>query len=65
MALVYGNDTTDRFFGLLDGKTVTDVPYSHDQATLEQAILDAGHNEIAYDNLRKRLSCTVPGGILH
>ncbi|MGH8624733.1 MAG: hypothetical protein ACREYC_05510 [Gammaproteobacteria bacterium] len=38
MVLVYGNDTTDRFFGLLDKKTVTDVLYSHKQATLEQHI---------------------------
>lgn len=62
MALVYDNDTTDQFFGLLDGKTVTDVPYSHNQATLQQTILDAGQNKIAYDNLRKRLS--YAGGVL-
>ncbi|MBF6650643.1 neuraminidase-like domain-containing protein [Methylobacter sp. BlB1] len=62
MALVYDNDITDRFFGLLDEKTVTNVPYSHDKATLEQAILDAGQSKISYDNLRKRLSYT--GGVL-
>lgn len=62
MALVYDNNTTDRFFGLLDEKTVTDVPYPHVQATLKQAILDVGQGKIAYDNLRKRLSYT--GGVL-
>lgn len=62
MALVYDNDTTDRFFGLLDEKTLTNVPYSHDKATLTQAILDAGKSKIAYDNLRKRLSYT--GGVM-
>lgn len=62
MALVYDNETTDRFFGLLDEKTLTNVPYSHDKATLEQAILDAGQSKITYDNLRKRLSYT--GGVL-
>ena len=62
MALVYDNDATNRFFGLLDDKTVTDVPYSHDQTTLDQAILDAGQGKVAYDNLRKRLSYT--GGVL-
>ena len=62
MALVYDNNTTDRFFGLLDEKTVTDVPHPHVQATLKQAILDVGQGKIAYDNLRKRLSYT--GGVL-
>ncbi|PTQ91460.1 PA14 domain-containing protein [Nitrosomonas nitrosa] len=62
IALVYDNDSTDRFFGLLDEKTLTNVPYSHDKATLEQAILDAGQSKISYDNLRKRLSYT--GGVL-
>ncbi|MEQ1530230.1 MAG: neuraminidase-like domain-containing protein, partial [Methylococcales bacterium] len=62
MALVYDNDTTDRFFGLLDEKTLTNVIYSHDKATLDQTILDASQNKIAYDNLRKRLSYT--GGIM-
>lgn len=62
MALVYGNETTDQFFGLLDEKTLTNVRYEHDKATLDPIILDAGLNRIAYDNLRKRLSYT--GGIL-
>lgn len=62
MALVYDNDVTDQFFGILDEKTLTDVPYSHDQATLHQAILDAGQNKITYAHLRKRL--TYNSGIL-
>ena len=56
MAQVYGVEATDHFFGLLDNKVVTDVPYSHNQDTLEQAIVDAGSGRISYDNLRKRLS---------
>jgi len=62
MALVYDNDTTDQFFGLLDEKTLTNVQYEHDKPTMDQAILDAGLSKIAYDNLRKRLS--YEGGIL-
>jgi peptidoglycan hydrolase-like protein with peptidoglycan-binding domain len=56
MAQVYGNEATDHFFGLLDNKVVTDVSYSHNQATLEQPIVDAGSGHVSYDNLRKRLS---------
>ncbi len=69
MALVYGNDATNLFFGFLDNTFVTDVqynraaivfvthvPYHHNQATLEQAILDAAPNQIAYDDATKMLS---------
>lgn len=55
MALVFGNEATDLFFGLLERKVTTDVAYAHGQAVLEQPILDAAPG-IAYDNLRKRLS---------
>ena len=58
MNLVYDNDTTDQFFGLLDEKTLTNVKYTHDKAILQDAILGAGQGKIAYDNLRKRLSFT-------
>lgn len=58
MALVYGNEATDLFFGLLGNTFVTDVPYSHGQATLEQPILNAGLGRIAYDDFRKRISFT-------
>ena len=37
--------------------TVVDVPYTHPQPSLEQAILDAGPG-ISYDNQQKRLSYT-------
>lgn len=56
MALVYSNETTDLFFGLLENTFVTAVEYSHGQATLEQPILDAAPGRIAYDDFRKRLS---------
>jgi hypothetical protein len=68
MALVYGNATTDQFFGLLEntyiteveysrsGELITEVPYTHHQTTLDQAILDAAPNRIGYDDNRKRLS---------
>lgn len=58
MALVYGNEATDLFFGLLGNTLVTDVRYSHPQATLEQPILDEAPGRIAYDDFRKRLSYT-------
>ena len=56
MALVYGNEATDLFFGLLENTRVTDVPYTHRQPLLEKDILDVAPGRIAYDNLRKRLS---------
>jgi peptidoglycan hydrolase-like protein with peptidoglycan-binding domain len=56
MALVYGNDATDFFFGLLGETFSVDVPYSHPQATLEQPILDAAGGRIGYDDFAKRLS---------
>jgi hypothetical protein len=58
MALVYGNEATDFFFGLLGDTFSVDVPYSHPQATLEQPILDAAPGRIGYDDFRKRLSYT-------
>lgn len=56
MALVYGNEATDRFFGLLNGSVVTDVDYRHSQPTLEQPVLDAASDSLSYDDLNKRLS---------
>jgi Neuraminidase-like domain/Salmonella virulence plasmid 28.1kDa A protein len=46
MALVYDNETTDRFFGLLEEKTVTDVKYSFENVTIDvqEAIFNAGRN---------------------
>jgi len=58
MALVYGNDATNFFFGLLDNTLVSEVQYDHNQASLEQPILDTAPGRIAYDDFRKRLSFT-------
>lgn len=58
MALVYGDDATDLFFGLLENTLVTAVEYDHAQATLEQPILDAAPGRIGYDDFRKQLSYT-------
>ena len=56
MALVYGTDISDFFFSLLDGSFVTEVPYSHGKAMLEQDIMDTASGNIAYDHFKKRLS---------
>jgi hypothetical protein len=56
MALVYGNEATDFFFGLLGNTLTTSVPYSHGQATLEQPIFDVAPGRLAYDDFRKQLS---------
>jgi Neuraminidase-like domain/Salmonella virulence plasmid 28.1kDa A protein len=58
MALVYGNEATDFFFGLLGNAIATNVPYSHGQATLEQSILDVAPERLAYDDFRKQLTFT-------
>jgi hypothetical protein len=55
MALVYGNEATDLFFGLLESTFVTEVQYDHSEATLAQPILDAAAGRIGYDDFRKRL----------
>jgi peptidoglycan hydrolase-like protein with peptidoglycan-binding domain len=56
MSQVYDGQATDRFFGLLEGKVVSDVSYSHATGALEQPIVGAGSGHIAYDDLRKRLA---------
>ena len=45
-------------FGLLGNTFVTDGPYSHGQAALEQLIVDVSPGRILYDDFRKRLSYT-------
>jgi hypothetical protein len=62
MALVYGGEATDVFFGLLNQSVVTDVSYAHAQPTLEQEIVDAAQEKLTYDDLRKRLAYT--GGVM-
>jgi hypothetical protein len=53
MALVYGNEVTDLFFGLLSKSVITEVEYPHDDKTLNQSVLDA--HQLAFDKFRKRL----------
>jgi hypothetical protein len=57
MALVYGQDTADAFFALLDNIVVRDVPYTHGSASLEPAITSVDLN-LSYDDFRHRLSHT-------
>jgi peptidoglycan hydrolase-like protein with peptidoglycan-binding domain len=56
MAMVYGSEATDFFFGLLGNTFVVDVPYSHPQSVLEQPILDVAAGRLDYDDFHKRLS---------
>jgi peptidoglycan hydrolase-like protein with peptidoglycan-binding domain len=56
MALVYGNEATDFFFGLLGNTLTTTVTYSHGQPTLEQPILDVAPGRLTYDDFRKELT---------
>lgn len=56
MALVYGNEATDFFFGLLGNAIATTATYSHGQATLAQPILDVAPGRLAYDDFRKQLT---------
>jgi len=55
MTLVYGQETSDAFFALLDDSLVVDVAYTHSAPALEPAIT-AVDPRIAYDNFRHRLS---------
>lgn len=57
MALSYGTEATDLFFGLLDSTFVTTVSYGHAQTELSAAILAAAPGQIGYDDFRKLLSC--------
>ena len=58
MALVYGNEATDFFFGLLGDTLVTTASFSHTQATLPPALLNAAVGRLSYDNFRKELTFT-------
>ncbi len=57
MTLVYGQETSDAFFALLDDKLMLDVAYTHPRPTLEAAIITAD-GKIVYDDFRHRLSHT-------
>jgi hypothetical protein len=56
MALAYGSQATDLFFGFLDNTLATEVPYGHGQPTLPPSILAVAPGRLAYDDFRKRLS---------
>lgn len=58
MALVYGGDATDYFFGLLGDTLVSDVAYTQSQPDLDPAISTVASGRIAYDHFRKRLVYT-------
>lgn len=55
MTLVYGQETSDAFFTLLDDTLVVDVAYTQTSDTLDNAII-AADPRITYDNFRHRLS---------
>ncbi|MGI8960802.1 MAG: neuraminidase-like domain-containing protein [Bryobacteraceae bacterium] len=57
MALVYGQETADALFALLDNAVVLNVNYTHTAATLEAGIT-AADSQLAYDNFQHRLSHT-------
>jgi hypothetical protein len=60
MALVYGNSTTDFFFGLLNGTLTTSIPYPNpaypSPQPSPQAMIDASNGRLSYDELRKQLT---------
>jgi hypothetical protein len=56
MALVYGSNATDFFFGLLNNTLVTSVAYDNPQPTLAKPIIAASNARLAYDDLRKLLT---------
>jgi peptidoglycan hydrolase-like protein with peptidoglycan-binding domain len=55
ITLVYGQETSDAFFALLDDTLIVDVAYTHSADTLEEAITTA-YPRISYDAFRHRLS---------
>jgi Neuraminidase-like domain/Putative peptidoglycan binding domain len=57
MTLVYGQETSNTFFTLLENTLVVDLPYTHGSLSLEAAITSADPN-LTYDNFRHLLSHT-------
>jgi hypothetical protein len=55
LAQAYGTTAADRFFGIIDGTTVTAAAYTHHTDTLEASIL-AITNQLSYDSFAKQLS---------
>jgi hypothetical protein len=58
MALVYGSDATDFFFSLLNGTLAVSAPYAQTDAALPEAVVSASQGRLAYDDLRKVLTCS-------
>ena len=56
MALVYGDNATERFFGFIEATVASQVAYDHGGPQLEAAILAAAPDQIGYDDFRKELS---------
>ncbi|CAG7645468.1 neuraminidase-like domain-containing protein [Paenibacillus allorhizosphaerae] len=56
MALVYGIEAVDRFFGIIDNTAVTKISYSHDTTVLQQDMIDTAAGHLVYDALRKQLT---------
>jgi len=55
MALVYGQETSDAFFALLENTVALDVAYTHTSLSLETAITSVD-SSLSYDNFRHLLS---------
>ncbi len=55
MALVYGAEATEQFFGYLEATSSAEVTYDHSATELEPAILAEAPDQIAYDDFRKVL----------
>jgi hypothetical protein len=55
MSLVYGQNTSDAFFALLDNTQAVDVAYTHTDSTLKPAILAADPG-LSYDDFSHRLA---------
>ena len=55
MALVYGGDATDFFFGLINATLVTSAPYASPTTVLDPTII-AVASALGYDDFRKQLT---------
>ncbi|GAA3264541.1 neuraminidase-like domain-containing protein [Streptomyces labedae] len=56
MALIYGAETADLLFALLNGTFTVSVEYTHDADTLEPSIVDASARRLSYDPVGKQLT---------
>jgi peptidoglycan hydrolase-like protein with peptidoglycan-binding domain len=58
MTLVYGNTTTDFFFGLLNNTLTSSAGYGSPQGAIPQPVIDASLGRLSYDDLRKQVTFT-------